>query len=401
MKRVRWLLLAGGCLLMTGGNAPIGESAIESGSIPSNDVEYLRNQYAYFQSLKPARQAQLRKLDADFYALDKSDRDQLTHVVEKYNWWLSQLPEAERTRVIQAETSHERLQIIEEIKEREWVDSLPKSYRDQYAIATLSDRIRLVKEWREEQRLRRSEWQFTRMHWDEISQNKIPNIVQGFDFRSNMQKYAIHLEQQVPERDRDRLRFYRNQPQENREWHRYIRLLVELSDKHLVLPGPEDGPRTWDALPARIREAFEKAQPKVFSTKKKAFPKELQMASSLWPDFAIAITEYASKHRIVLPETFGPVKKVELPLEVQVFMDKTLEPLLHRLSHDRGDKADNARKELARLKEAEGHWPDYPRVIVELAKAHKLAIPAWTMPGKPEAWDNFRLKQGRRINIGK
>ena len=102
-------------------------------------------------------------------------------------------------------------------------------------------------------------------------------------------------------------------------------------------------------------------------------------------------------HRITLSEPLGPINKAAMPLDVQVFVDKTLEPTLKRLERsEKGEKADQAKLDLERLRKAEGKWPDYPRAIMEIAKSHKIPVPGWTLPGKPELWDRFRTKPQRK-----
>ncbi len=49
------------------------------------------------------------------------------------------------------------------------------------------------------------------------------------------------------------------------------------------------------------------------------------------------------------------------------------------------------------MKQAEGKWPDYPKTLHELAKAHKLRIPDLDLPGEASLWNSVRSFQLRRL----
>lgn len=341
-----------------------------------DEVEYLRSQYAALQKLPLARQQQLRKLDRDLAALDADAQERLFKVAERYNYWLAHLPPDDRKRVLEA-TAEERLSLIEKLKDREWVETLPKAQRDKYAATEKDiDRRRLVDLWREEQRERRDEWQFTLRNWADIRDDRLPAMFQLDEFRRQLDAYAANLETQLNPIDRDRLK--RARGMEDR-WPQYPRTLAELSERYPLLPGPLDGPRTFEALPAADREAFEKAD-RAFA-KKKTLPKELIAAQGRWPDFALAATEYARQRQFSLPEPLGPTNKEAMPADVRAFIVEKLEPALRKSPAD-----------VAKLKEAEGKWPDYPRAVMELSRQAKLVVPGWMLPGRSDVWERFKTK---------
>lgn len=344
-----------------------------------DDVNYLRAQFKILQSLPPARQQQLRDLDRDLHALDAAAQDRLYKVMANYNYWLARLPADERRRIIEAATPDERLSLIQKVKDREWIETLPKAYRDKYANAEKGDRGRLLVMWREEQHERREEWQFVVRNWEDIKDERTP-LAPPLEVRKQLDAYSLNLESQMLPSDREKLRKARDNMQEERGMFQYFRALLELSDRYVLLPGPLDGPRHFDALPKADRDALEKADKLFF--KKKNIPKELQGPQGRWPDFAIAVTDYAKQHGIVLPEPLGPNNKAAMPAEVRLFIDEKLEPVLQKT-----DPVD-----LARLHKAERKWPDYPRTVMELAKQHKLVVPGWMIPGKADLWERYRTK---------
>jgi len=106
-------------------------------------------------------------------------------------------------------------------------------------------------------------------------------------------------------------------------------------------------------------------------------------------DYAIALTEFARQHRIMLPEPLGPTSKADLPPDLRAFVDEKLEPALRKAA-EKNERAEQARRDLARLQDAEGKWPDYPKAVMELSRQYKLVVPGWMLPGKSEIWDRLR-----------
>ena len=47
-------------------------------------------------------------------------------------------------------------------------------------------------------------------------------------------------------------------------------------------------------------------------------------------------------------------------------------------------------EQLDALQRASGKWPEYPKMIMELARNNRLQVPGWTLPGAPQNWDRFR-----------
>jgi hypothetical protein len=117
--------------------------------------------------------------------------------------------------------------------------------------------------------------------------------------------------------------------------------------------------------------------------------RDIKRVSGRWPDYAIEITKLcaASNGRYVLKEPLGDCRKDQMPKEVIDFLDRRLEPALRRQP--------NGAAQWDALKKAEGHWPDYPKMIVDLAKQLNEPIPGWTLPGPRNTWDRFRPNKGK------
>ena len=195
--------------------------------------------------------------------------------------------------------------------------------------------------------------------------------------------------------ERAQLARFVKQPPEEREWFKYIRVVVDLSDRHTLLPGPTDGPRTYDDLPKQVKENLERFHPKSFS-KKENHPKRLQSVEGRWPDYAIAIVDYArsQKRGAPLPENLlGPTNKSGMPPEVQVAIKKLEDQMKRIEKNDKGEAGEQAVKDLKKLAESESKWPDYPKTVMELAKHYKIDVVSWMLPGGPEQWSRFRTNR--------
>jgi hypothetical protein len=46
--------------------------------------------------------------------------------------------------------------------------------------------------------------------------------------------------------------------------------------------------------------------------------------------------------------------------------------------------------EAERLHNAEGKWPEYPRLLLELARRHDLVVPGMSLPGPRGLWQQAR-----------
>jgi hypothetical protein len=77
-------------------------------------------------------------------------------------------------------------------------------------------------------------------------------------------------------------------------------------------------------------------------------------------------------------EQLGPSRAEDFPPHVQNFIHHEVEKAV----------IDPAEKE--KLAKSQGHWPEYPLALLELARKHNLSIPELMLPGKPQEWELFR-----------
>ncbi len=359
----------------------------------------LRRQYRYFQSLSEDRREQIRALDREFSELDEETQGRLRLVLERYGYWLAKLPEEDRRRIEPARPSR-RLEYIEELRGRDWVQTLPKPYRDNYEAATTSaEKRHLVKEWRQEEKDRADEWEFVKRN--EPKGGGLPVFLEDARTKADFDLFVLNLESQLPPGEAATLKRARTAAQQDGLWLDYAIIVARLSDRHPLLPGPPDGPKHFSELPNEIQKFLIDRERATFG--KKNLPAgPLARSSGRWPDFAVAVSEYARSKSWMLPRQLGPARKddKDMPAEVRTFIEKTLEPTLTRLERaDRPFMSAQAKKDRERLRAAEGLWPDYPRTVVDLARQYKLMIPGWTLPSGA----NFRPDAGKKLprNPGK
>ena len=339
-----------------------------------DDPPYLRRQYAWFQAQDLSRQQQLRKLHTEVQQLPPEDQARLTKVMQAYNAWLAKLPEADRRRVLAAPTPAARLDEVRKLREREWVDAQPKPYRDEYAALPEPARREKVQEWRAEEADRREEWALAQKQWAEHPIGKTPAVIANE--RPAIDAFVAHLRENLSEPERKSLDEARTALDDFGAWFGYGFLIVRLAEQHPIFPWAAVGPREWSELPEEWKRAFPRQD----------LPKDLRKAKGRWPEFAAELTAHARRNNLTLPP-LGEAKRQQMPPEVVQLLDK-LEPRLRR-----GGELGKA--DLKDLSDAQGKWPEYPRLIVELARKHKQPIPGWTLPGQPQFWERLRAGKAK------
>jgi hypothetical protein len=110
-----------------------------------------------FQSLPADQRERMRKLDKDLNSVDSATHKKLMRALERYVNWLDHLPPQDRRYIENAPDSKERLQRIRQVRVKQWVQTLPKSAREEIMQASPKDREALIKKYRQEEKKRRQE----------------------------------------------------------------------------------------------------------------------------------------------------------------------------------------------------------------------------------------------------
>src|SRR5580765_7063379 len=82
-----------------------------------------------FFAFPPAKQDAMRKLNDDLEKLPTAERERLKEVLKTYADWMDRLPPADRRAVHDAPNNQARLELVKELREREWVARQPKAVR--------------------------------------------------------------------------------------------------------------------------------------------------------------------------------------------------------------------------------------------------------------------------------
>jgi hypothetical protein len=362
----------------------LAATAAHDAPINPDDPAYIRRQYVWFQAQDPARQQQLRRLHAELVDLGPEDQARLMRVMQTYNAWLAHhLSEPDKERVQSAPTAAERLEVIRELREREWVESLPRPYRDEYARLEGDARRQKVQEWRTEEAERKEDWVLAQRHWNEYPQGKVPQMFLN-EGRGQIEMFVGHLRENLSEAERKELEDAHTGAEDFGNYFWYAREIVRLADLHPVLPG-RVGPKDFNSLPDPVKAYLRERDPQF--RKKGDDVRELRKFNGRWPEYAVELTRHCQKNNLKLPVPLGDCRKEDMPNEVKLFLDRALEPQLK--------KTDAGRAELDALSKAQGSWPEYPRMIMDLAKKYKMPVPGWTLPGPQQAWDRLRVGKNR------
>ena len=154
------------------------------------------------------------------------------------------------------------------------------------------------------------------------------------------------------------------------KWPEFPQTIRKLADDHPVLPpGPLGEITEYKQLPPAISLKYKKDR---FFT-----------ARSRWPDYALAVTRIVKRKQKNVPP-LGASKLDEFPKPVQIFVREKLQPAL----------STEQKKSLRKL---EGHWPEYPERLLDLARRKRLVIPGMSLPGPSELWGGRRGGVKRKV----
>lgn len=321
-------------------------------------MERLRQNLTAFRAMSKDDRDRLRQLDKDLYEKDELDRKRLRGIMERYANWVARLRDEDRAKLSAAAPGLERLQVVQEILERQWQDSLCLTDKERLKKAAPEERTRLLDQLRKEDEERRRV-RIAARHTAEES------AALGGESRERFTAFLDEsLRPLLSEADEKRL----NSLTTRREWSKFFEFLSELSKPIDPLPFPGPAPpgrrkaiRTLEDLPPNYAERLGKP-----------LPAEIESVKGKWPDFPQAIAQYVKTNKIEFPlRLLGPTRADELPNSVRRF-----------LQNDLSGKLNDA--ESRELDASEGLWPEYPKKIKELAARHQLTVPGLTRPqGNP------------------
>jgi hypothetical protein len=353
--------------------------AIEPGTAPVPPANHRAERIALFRSYPAARRQQIRDLHRDLTALPDAEQDHLNRVLEAYAGWLARLPEKMRKEVLDAPTADARLAAVRQVRNRLWEDALPASQREKLNLTTNADeRVRLVKEWRDREHDRQLEWRLAARQWSAITENRKPwpfsdeTLAKDVDtfVRNVFKPDALAASQRLTIAEVNKLVALRAATGQNAAWLPYGAYVLQLSEKYPTLPEPPFG---------TVLTESDLSQLALTELRKREGPlkQRYRFVQGKWPDFALAIARDLKDPKPANGnKPLGPCQPGEFTKPVNDFLTNELTPKL-------------TVAEVRRLDAQKGKWPDYPKVMIELAKAKDLTIPGVTLPGKPSLWTKY------------
>jgi hypothetical protein len=357
-----------------------------------------------FKSFSAVRQEQLRELHNALNKLPAEKRTHLFRVLENYAVWLERLPDPERREVLSAQNATARLEAIQMTMQRLWRASLPIGQREQLKkLADVEEIQRKVTILKNTERYRKEEWKLSRQQKETplgpFEDPKDPKKVSTAFVKEVEQflKQTMFVEQSMllesksePPRScrltREELMDLRirydaaTKDGKDGEWFNFGLLVHRLAERHPYLPESGKKPPIVD-FPGIRKEMGNEFKPKAIANQLEKFEKRPNVNNSYsngkWPDFALEFAENVRRATPGAPlEWLGPCTPGQFNDSVNQFYTTRLLPKLND-------------KQKSELRSAEGKWPDYPRLLIRLAKDKDESIPGVTLPGKPSLWAKY------------
>jgi hypothetical protein len=322
-----------------------------------NDPEHfarLQRDLSDFWSMPDAKRRKIRELDAAFHELDTQTQKRLWKVADRYVEWLENLSEEERQRIEESNNSIERLGLIRSIRERQWIEGLPRNLREDLQKLPQEERANQVAQLREQERQQKIQWRKPIRIADRSRQPTrladLPGAAKDF-----VEKHLLpHLNAE------ERRRYDAAQG----HWPDFVDTIKELAKSHPVLP-PLSKPIThYDQLPEKAKI---EAGPKTIWEKREEVWQELQRVEGKWPEWATTFLRHLSPEQRKHMPPLGASRPGEFPPKAREFINKTLSQKV----------TVQERRELRAL---EGKWPDYPLRLLRLAEKYKLEVPGMSLP---------------------
>ncbi|VTR94588.1 Uncharacterized protein OS=Blastopirellula marina DSM 3645 GN=DSM3645_08206 PE=4 SV=1 [Gemmata massiliana] len=331
-----------------------------------------------FRALPLARQAEIVKLDQELYAKEPRERDRLFRALEAFAVWLDRLPDADRRGVLGAATPHLRREVVRDLREQQWLDALPTALRKKVdSLINANEKAELIKQWKDDEAVRRERLAFVRQHAEAFAANKSP---WPFDTEVGRKEVTEFAQSVFRVDDVKRCRLSLEQLAEYRRtlelarrdgtWAWYGLTVYELSRLHPYLPEPAEA-KLMITEPNDLPELYARA-----AAKKGGASRLKPNTFGKWPEFPLEVLKDVPLGKFVPPNMpqLGPARLGDFKEPVRTFVTKELFPKL-------------TGEEQRALRFVEGKWPDYSRELVRYATKYDLSMPGVMLPGSPKKWD--------------
>src|SRR5260221_8924530 len=127
-----------------------------------NDPDHyarLKRDFQAFRELPAEDQERLRRFDRELHEESPKMQERLWRVLDRYSTWLARLTPEDRRRIEEAGDSLERLFIVKEMRQKEWIYRLPKVDRERVQKMPVGElRDNFIASLRQEERARRHQF---------------------------------------------------------------------------------------------------------------------------------------------------------------------------------------------------------------------------------------------------
>jgi hypothetical protein len=340
----------------------------------------LKRDFRAFMALPADKRDRLRELDHDLREEDASSQARLFRVLDRYATWLDHLPDEDRARIEAAPNAADRLRVVKELREREWIAQLPRAEQKRIEATPADLQPRVIADLRQEERNRHREWQLALWNAEDTG-NRSANPARPSEFPPETRLYiTATLLPMIGEERRKHL------SDAEGKWPDYARLVLEYSQEIKVIKFPPAArpvpTKPFDYKGGEIPEEIIRIMMLLkkggeITPQDRKFTRKLNQARGKWPDFPLAVHEVAREKNIPLRKPLGPCNLEDFHRSVREFYYEKMLPILKQKSNQ---------EEFDKLTKAAGTWPEYPMVFMDVAQKHKLIVPGTFLGGSKEFW---------------
>jgi hypothetical protein len=327
----------------------------------------LRRDLRAYWMLPKAKRDRLRRLDREMHQLDAKTQQRLWRTAERYRTWLEKLPEEQRREIETASDSQERLALIKEIRQRQWIETLPRRVRDDLMKLPEGERKARIMQLREQESVRRKMWL-----------RPIRLVPAPVKPRTHLRDFPPEVKEFVEKQLLPRLSAAEKRQYHDAEGRANFAVTVKhLADHHPALPplpAPHKPIVRYEELPEKAK-GIAGAKP-MWERRVEAW-KKLRQVEGVWPEWAETFVSLLTPEQRKAMPPLGASRPGEFPPAAQAFIETKLRRTVRPM-------------DFKRLKSLEGKWPEYPRRLLDLAHGHNLKVPGMSLPGTADLWEQPR-----------
>jgi hypothetical protein len=320
--------------------------------------------YGVFQDYPEEKQKRIRAFHDALQAKDDATREHLLVVLERYRVWRDKLAKDQLKELDKAGTE-ERLKLV-----REWrqIQRLPEKLANEVKALPVAERAKRLAKLHIEEQARQTRWrggEAVDPDWKRIA----PKLLE--DFPQEVQD----LVKKTPWTSSELAKL----ESAKGKWPNYAETIFQLWKEHGGLPPLPGNPVVDEKSLLNALPEPQKTQAQL-GANKLVFLQHRKMEGK-WPEYALTVGKLLQANlRDKLPQNgrfppLGACTREEFPPETRQCIKNLTKTVL-------------TTRESKRLEtqEQEKQWPEFPRNLMEMARRYGKAIPHISPPGPPGLW---------------